>query len=103
MVERLVALQAQEPFDPYVALAARLEGFRPEELSELIETRAVVRAQFLRATIHLASARDALALHPLTLPVLARTFKSSWSRRAGGADVAAVVAAGQRAARGRGR
>jgi hypothetical protein len=95
MIERLVAMQAQEPFDPYVALAARLEAFRPEELSELIETRAAVRAQLLRATIHLATARDALVLQPLTLPVLARAFKSSWLRRAGGADVAAVVAAGQ--------
>lgn len=95
MVERLVALQAQEPTDPYVGLAARLERFRPQELSELLETRAVVRAQLLRATIHLAGARDALALHTLTLPVLARTFKSSWSRRASGADVEVVVAAGR--------
>jgi hypothetical protein len=31
-VERLVALQAQVPRDPYVALWSRLSGFQPEML-----------------------------------------------------------------------
>jgi hypothetical protein len=48
----------------------------------------------MRATIHLVSARDCLALHPLTQPVLARTFKSSWAKRIAGADLDEVVAAG---------
>jgi Winged helix DNA-binding domain len=94
-VERLVGLQAQEPYDPYLALAARLEGFEPGELSGLLESRAVVRGQFMRATVHLVSARDALALHPHTLQVMARTFKSSWQKRLGGVEPAPVVAAGQ--------
>jgi Winged helix DNA-binding domain len=94
-IERLVGLQAQEPPNPYVALWARLEGFRPEELSELIESRGAIRAQLMRATIHLVSARDALALHPIALPVLARAFRGSWTRRAAGVDVAEVVAAGR--------
>ncbi len=49
----------------------------------------------MRATIHLVSARDCLALHGLTLPVLARAFKSSFSRQIEGADVERVAAAGR--------
>jgi hypothetical protein len=61
LVERLVGMQAQVPSNPYVALWARLEHFQPEELSGLIAERLAVRAQLMRGTIHLVSARDALA------------------------------------------
>jgi Winged helix DNA-binding domain len=94
-IERLVGMQAQVPSNPYLALWARIEGFRPEQLSELIAARAAVRAQLMRSTIHLVSARDALALHPLALPVLGRTFKSQHLRQLAGADVDEVVAAGR--------
>lgn len=50
---------------PYYALAARLEGFRPEELSTAMEDRAVVRIVTLRSTIHTHTADDALTLRPL--------------------------------------
>ena len=95
MIERLVGMQAQVPSNPYVALWARIEGFRPEQLSELIATRAAVRAQLMRSTIHLVSARDARALHPLALPVLGRTFRSQHLRQLAGADLDEVVGAGR--------
>ena len=69
-VERLVGLQAQVPRDPYLALWARLDGFHPEQLSELVLTRKVVRISVMRATIHLVSADDCLRLRPLMQPVL---------------------------------
>jgi hypothetical protein len=94
MIEQLVGMQAQVPENPYVALWSRLRDFRAEELSELIAERRAVRAQLLRSTIHLVSARDCLALHPLTLPILARVFKSPWAAKLAGADAGEVAAAG---------
>ncbi|WP_037885976.1 winged helix DNA-binding domain-containing protein [Streptomyces viridochromogenes] len=67
-VEHLVGLQAQEVKPPYYALAARLEGFTPEELSGLLADRAAVRIVTMRSTIHLHSADDGLTLRPLVQP-----------------------------------
>ncbi len=69
-VEHLVGLQAQLPLDPYTGLWSRLDGFRPESLSELLLERRVVRIVVMRATIHLVSADDCLLLRPLMQPVL---------------------------------
>jgi DNA glycosylase AlkZ-like len=69
-VEHLVGLQAQIPSNPYGALWSRLEGFRPDSLGQLLEDRRVVRLPLMRATIHLVSAADCLALRPLVQPVL---------------------------------
>jgi Winged helix DNA-binding domain len=93
-VEDLVGLQAQEPPNPYVALWSRLEGFDPVELSALLADRRAVRAQLMRATIHLVSANDYAALQPLTTRVLAQVFKNGFLRRLGGAAVDDVIAAG---------
>ena len=99
MLERLVGMQAQVPSNPYVALWARLRDFDPAELSDLVAGRDAVRAQLMRSTIHLVSARDALALHPLTAPVLARTFAGQAqflkAMVAAGVELEPVVAAGR--------
>lgn len=68
-VEHLVGMQAQVPHNPYTALWSRLEGFRPESLSELLERREVVRVGVMRGTIHLVTADDCLLLRALTQPV----------------------------------
>jgi hypothetical protein len=49
----------------------------------------------MRSTIHVVSARDFLALQPLAAPSLARTFKSPFAERMGGAPLGDVVAAGK--------
>ncbi|HEV2734795.1 MAG TPA: winged helix DNA-binding domain-containing protein [Longimicrobiaceae bacterium] len=90
-VERLVGMQAQAPDPPYVGLWTRLEGFRPEELSRLVEQRAVVRIALMRSTIHLVTARDGLALRPLLQPVLDRAFRGAYGRRLEGMDTAALA------------
>ena len=84
-VERLVGLQAQVPRDPYVALWSRLDRFRPQSLAEPVADRRAVRLTLLRGTLHLVTARDALALRPLIQPVIERTvFGSSPLRTAVG-------------------
>jgi len=94
MVEHLVGMQAQVPENPYVALWSRLAAFAPEDLSARIERRDAVRAQLMRSTIHLVSARDCLAFHPITAEVLAKVFRPPWLAGLRGADVGEVVAAG---------
>ncbi len=67
-VEHLLGLQAQNTKPPYYALAARLEGFRPEQLSTLMESRAVARIVTMRSTVHTHTAGDAVALRRLVQP-----------------------------------
>lgn len=64
-VSHLVGLQAQNTKPPYYALAARLAGFRPEHLSDLMESRDVARIVTMRSTIHTHTDDDILTLRPL--------------------------------------
>jgi hypothetical protein len=92
-VEQLVGLQAQIPLNPYTALWSRLDGFRPEELGQLLLDRKVVRIAVMRATIHLVSADDCLVLRPLMQPVLDAELARYRDLR--GVDVPAVLAFGR--------
>ncbi len=96
-IEHLVGLQAQAPDPPYVGLWARLEGFRPEELSRLILDRRAVRVALMRNTVHLVSASDCLTLRPLVQPAIDRNLYSGRARRAAleGMDVGRLVTAGR--------
>ncbi|MFE9440096.1 winged helix DNA-binding domain-containing protein [Streptomyces sp. NPDC006602] len=67
-VEHLLGLQAQNVKPPYYALAARLDGFTPGELSGLMAEREVVRIVSMRSTIHTHTADDCLTLRPLVQP-----------------------------------
>ncbi|AUX31235.1 MULTISPECIES: winged helix DNA-binding domain-containing protein [Sorangium] len=91
-IERLVALQAQLARPPFIGLWSRLEGFRREELVRLVLRREVVRAPFLRGTLHVVSAKDYLALHPVIAPVLHAAVRSILRDRADALDVARLVA-----------
>jgi len=88
-VHRLVGLQAQVPRDPYVALWTRLEPFDPEDLARSIADRRAVRMPFLRATLHLVTAGDALTLRPVLQQVLHRWFHSGspFGRQLEGVDM----------------
>jgi hypothetical protein len=97
VIEHLVGMQAQEPKDPYVGLWTRIDGFRPEELEALIESREAVRLTLMRGTIHLVTARDCLAIRPAIQAVTERIHRtaSPFGRRLGDADPDEVVAAGR--------
>ncbi|MEV0990638.1 winged helix DNA-binding domain-containing protein [Streptomyces sp. NPDC049949] len=64
-VAHLLGLQAQNVKPPYFQLHARLAGFRPAALAELMESRKAVRMVTMRSTIHTHTAHDALTLRPL--------------------------------------
>ncbi|MER5433440.1 winged helix DNA-binding domain-containing protein [Streptomyces sp. NPDC002588] len=57
-VRRVVALQAQHPASPYIALWNRVAGFEPAALDEAFATRTVVKATLMRITLHAVHADD---------------------------------------------
>lgn len=75
VIEHLVGMQAQAPNAAYVGLWTRLTDFDAEELARLMTAREVVRTSLMRATIHLVSAQDCVALRP----VMQRALEQSWA------------------------
>jgi hypothetical protein len=94
-IEQLVGLQAQDVKAPYWGLWTRIADFDPAALSALLAERRAVRIALMRGTIHLVSARDALALRPVVQEVLARATHASWGKGLLGADPGAVAEAGR--------
>ena len=69
-VRRIVALQAQEPASPYVALWSRVAGFDPADLDAAFASQAIVKAQLMRITLHAVAAADYPAFHEAMQPSL---------------------------------
>ena len=69
-VRRLVALQAQEPASPYLALWNRLEDFAPAELDAALHGADLVKATLIRITLHLVHAEDHAGIHTAMQPSL---------------------------------
>ncbi|HET9141372.1 winged helix DNA-binding domain-containing protein [Actinophytocola sp.] len=94
-VEHLVGMQAQAPNAPYLGLWSRLAAFTVEDLSTAITERTVVRSSLMRGTIHLVSAADCVALHPLTRIIFERSVRAAPGLPAGAAlDEVLAEAAG---------
>jgi hypothetical protein len=92
-IEHLVGMQAQVPNSPYVGLWTRLEGFHPDELADLINTRRAVRLGLMRNTIHLVTARDCLEQRSHFQSLFERAWQTShFGRNLVGIDIRAVIA-----------
>jgi hypothetical protein len=90
-LERLLGLQAQLARPPFIALWARLAGFRREALVRLLLRKQVVRAPLMRGTLHLVSAADYPGLRGVLQPVLDRGMRSVLRDRMKGVDVTRVI------------
>jgi hypothetical protein len=95
-IERLVGLQAQLASAPYVGLWTRLRDFQREDLAREIESRKVVKATMMRATLHLCTdddyARFRTALNPLLIGAASEIAK----RRDGDFDIDKVLKAARK-------
>jgi len=71
-IERLVAMQAQVARPPFVGLWTRLHDFDRAELATALHDRRVVRVTAMRATLHLMTATDYLAMRGALQPMLTK-------------------------------
>jgi hypothetical protein len=94
-VEHLVGLQAQTPHTWYTGLWTRLRDFDPVEAGALLTGRRLVRMALMRSTIHLVTARDAVALRPLLDPVVRRPLAGVYRRGVDGIELTELVDAGR--------
>ncbi|SMC55896.1 winged helix DNA-binding domain-containing protein [Lentzea albidocapillata] len=69
-VDRVVAIQAQEPASPYIALWNRIEGFDPADLDEAFVSGVVRKASLMRITLHAVTSADHEVFHHAMLPAL---------------------------------
>ncbi|MFE5796007.1 winged helix DNA-binding domain-containing protein [Streptomyces sp. NPDC056503] len=69
-VRRAVALQAQQPGSPYVALWNRVRDFDPAELDAAVGGFRLVRSTLMRITLHLVHADDYPSFRTAVEPTL---------------------------------
>ena len=82
-VRRLVALQAQYSPSPYLALAARLDGFAITDLERCLKHGSVVKSTLMRGTLHLVEATE----YPAITAALRAGSVGYWQRAWGGTGV----------------
>lgn len=82
-IERLVGLQGQAPMPPYVGLWTRLQDFKRDDLAKLIADHTVVRATFIRATLHYVTAADYLLLRATIQRALDHAFEAIFKQGLG--------------------
>lgn len=92
-IERLGGLQAQLARAPYVGLWTRLRDFRRETLDHLIGNRSVIKATWIRATLHLCTADDYIRFRATLQPMLTRAASTIGKNRGGDIDLKKLLAA----------
>jgi hypothetical protein len=69
-VRRVLALQAQQPASPYLALWNRIDGFDPADLDAAFADGTLVKATLLRITLHAVHADDYRMVREAMRPTL---------------------------------
>jgi hypothetical protein len=90
-IERVVALQAQEPASPFVGIWSRLMDFRADDLDRAFRDRRVVKGTLFRMTLHAVSAADYLRFWPAMQPTLRMWRERGLRRFKLGVDLDRVV------------
>ena len=93
VIDWLVGLQAQAAPAPYVGLWARIPELTRDDLASPIAERTVVKAAWIRGTLHLVTAADYVRHRSTLQPMLTASFESIAKRRGPAVDVPEVVAA----------
>jgi hypothetical protein len=78
-IRLLTPLQGQHPPAPYVALAARLDGFDRGDLEAAIRSRRVVKSTLMRLTLHVAAAAEYPAFAQLARQARMRTWRGTYA------------------------
>jgi len=94
-LERLGGIQAQLPQPPFAGLWSRLTAFEADDLRQAYAKREVVRATWIRGTLHTVTARDFLRFRAALQPMLSAGWEGIARRRRGSTplDFTAVLAA----------
>jgi hypothetical protein len=87
-IRHLTPIQGQEPRAPYVALAARLDGFARDDLEASIAARGVVKSTLMRLTLHLAHGGD----YPAYAQLARQARMRAWRKRFAHLDESRVAA-----------
>lgn len=87
-IRLLTPLQGQHPPAPYIALAARLEGFTRDDLEAALRSREVVKTTIMRLTLHVAAAAE----YPAYAQLARQTALRSWRKLYPHLDEQRVVA-----------
>ena len=78
-IRRLTPLQGQHPPSPFLALAARVDGFTRAGLEAAITAGDVVKTTIMRLTLHLAAAADYPAYAQLTRQARMRAWRKQYA------------------------
>lgn len=95
-VARLGGLQAQLARPPHIGLWSRLADYTRDALNSALHRRELVRATWLRGTLHLVGAADFLAHRAALQPILDRAVRSILKDRADRLDIPTLLVDAQR-------
>ncbi len=90
--EKVLGLQAQIPNPPYIGLWTRLTPFERDDLTRLMQDKQIVRAAFMRSTLHLMTAADHQRFRQTIQPALVKALNAFFGKKSKSLDAETLVA-----------